>query len=67
MSDYEAEVTVTVIVKTKHGKVKATDKHVTLTEDDVQISASGLAYGLVEAAYGLIPDEADPQETQHDE
>lgn len=39
--------------------VEATEAGVGLTGDEVQISASNLAYGLVEEAWGFVDDEED--------
>jgi len=52
-----ATVKVTVTLELNGQKVKASEKGVRLNEDAAQISAAGLAYGLVEDAWGLIPDE----------
>ena len=50
-------VKVTVTLELNGQKVKASEKGVRLNDDTVQISAAGLAYGLVEEAWGLIVDE----------
>jgi hypothetical protein len=39
--------------------IEATEAGVDLTDDEVQISASSLAYGLVEEAWGFMDDEDD--------
>ena len=50
-------VKVTVTLEVNGQKLKASEKGVRLNDDSVQISAAGLAYGLVEDAWGLIVDE----------
>lgn len=52
-------VTVKVTLSYKGQKVHAREKNVYLTEDEVQISASGLAYGLVEDMWGFVMEDED--------
>lgn len=47
-------VKVTVTLSYKGVKFSASEKKVRLTEDEVQISAAGLAYGLVEDVWGEV-------------
>ncbi len=55
MTDVKVKVTLTY----KGQKVSASEKGVRLTNDEVQISASNLAYGLVEDAWGLVTEDED--------
>ena len=47
-------VDITVQFKVGGRKIKAKERGVRLDDDSVQISASNLAYGLVEEAWGLV-------------
>jgi hypothetical protein len=50
-------VDIIVQFKVNGQKIKARERGVRLNDDSVQISASNLAYGLVEEAWGLVDDE----------
>jgi hypothetical protein len=50
-------VKVTVTLTYKGQKFKAHERAVRLTDDDVQISAAGLAYGLIETVWGEVDDD----------
>lgn len=51
------KVTVEVIIHYENQVFHAHEDGVSLTEDSVQIAASGLAYGLVEDVWGAVVDE----------
>lgn len=50
-------VKVTVTLTYKGQKFKAHERGVPLSDDDVQIAAAGLAYGLVETVWGEVDDD----------
>lgn len=50
-------VTVEVIIHYNSRKFSDSESDVSLNDDDVQISASGLAYGLIEDVWGAVTEE----------
>lgn len=55
-------VNVKVILEYKGQKFSAKERFVRLGDDEVQVSAAGLAYGLVEDVWGAVVDEEDAYE-----
>ncbi len=53
------DVTVKVTLEYKGRKFKDSESGVRLNDDDVQIAASNLAYGLVESVWGAVVEEED--------
>lgn len=51
------KVKVTVVVEANGKKVKRSEKNVSLTQDNLSISAGNLGYELAEDAWGLFPSE----------
>lgn len=52
-------VTVEVIIHYNNRKFSNSEPGVRLNDDDVQISASGLAYGLIEDVWGAVVEDED--------
>lgn len=52
-----AKVTVEVLIHYENRVFYAHEDGVRLNEDSVQVSAAGLAYGLVEDVWGVVDDD----------